>query len=167
MRKFTAFLTRHRTLLLMCLMLATLAVCSTLNRLRLQGDTTLTSLPVKRTDSADAAPVTAYISQRDAAYQADVAALTALVNQSDLDSRTREEAAQQLQALVADHTGVSALEEALASTSLWPCAAVISSGSLTLITSTQLTESDTALVLTLAQAHTGIAPEQVRILQGE
>ena len=168
MLKAGSFITRHRRLLMLSLMLMTLLVCSTVNRLRLEGDAALTSLPVMRTQTNDASAVMAYIDERDAAYQQDVAALTALINQESLDVRTREDAAAQLQSLVADHTARAALEEALSATSLSPCAAVISGGSLTLVTTNaNISQEETALLLTLAAAHAGISAENVRILPSE
>ena len=58
-----------------------------------------------------------------------------------------------------------ALETALASTALAPCAAVVSGGSVTIITGkTDISPQDSALVLTLAAAHAGAKPSDVRIL---
>lgn len=167
MKKPAAFITRHKRLLLFAMMLVTLAVSSFANQQRLEGGAAVTSLPVMQT-TPSAEPVMAYLDDRAAAYRRDIDALTALIQQEELDSRTREDAAAQLQALIEAHTASSALEEALASSALAPCAAVLSGGSLTLVTAcTSVSEADTALVLTLAAAHAGVAPENVRIRTAE
>lgn len=166
MKKIADYLSRHRTSLLIALLTSTLFISSRMSRIRLEQEAVTTALPVTHAEAS--APVRAYISERDAAYQRDIAALTALVNQEDLDARTREAAADEMRALIRNHEGQIALEDALASTSLAPCAAVVSGGSITLVTAkAEITQEDSALVFMLCQAHTGVEPANVQILTAE
>lgn len=158
------FLHRHRRLLLIVLLTVTLLVSSEANRRRLQEEAVVTSLPVTQTVPA----VSAYAAQRNDAYLQEVAALDALVSQEGLDSRTRQSAAAQLQALVHHRECQQALEAALSVTALAPCAAVVTDGGVTLITAKQeITPEDSALVLTLAEIHAGASPSDVRIMTAE
>ncbi len=167
MKHAADFLTRHRRLFLIALLSVTLAVSSEANRRRLQEDAVVTSLPVMQTAAPDVAVAT-FTADRDAMHQRDVAALTALISQENIDSRTREDAAVQLQELIRNRECQQALESALASTALAPCTAVVTGSSVTLVTAKQeITPEDSALVLTLAAAHAGVAPEDVRILSAE
>ena len=112
--------------------------------------------------------VAAYVDERAAAHERDIAALTALIQQSDMDERTRQDAADTLQDIVRNRECQQALEDALSATALAPCAAVVSGGSVTIVTAKNaITPEDSALVLALAQAHAGAAPEDVRILTAE
>lgn len=168
MKPAAGFLTRHRRLLLIALLSVTLLVSSTANRRRLEQEAVVTSLPVVHTQSSAVTAVNAYIDERDAAHQRDVAALTALIAQEELDAQTRQAAADQLQALVHSRESQQALEAALASTSLAPCAAVVTGTNVTIVTAkTEITPEDSALVITLAAAHAGAAPGDVRILTAE
>jgi len=168
MKRVSDFITRHKSLLMLALMLTTLVAGSIANQHRLEIESSLTTLPVMKTEHTGASAVDVYLGERESAYQRDINALTALIQQEELDARTREAAAEQLQTLIAAHTASAALEEALADSDLSPCAAVISGGSLTLVTaSPSVSDEDSALVLTLAQAHAGIEPENVRIRTAE
>lgn len=162
-----AFLTRHRNLILFALLLTTLCVSSAENQRRLSADHSSTAIPVIKT-TAPSAAVSTYISERDAAYQRDTAALSALCTQENLEAKTRASAAERLQTLIANREAQQALEDALSSTSLAPCAAVVSGGSVTIVTQkADITEQDAALVITLAAAHAGVKAENVRILPTE
>lgn len=166
MKRIADLIVRHRQLLLIALLTATLVAGSTVNRKRLEAEALLTSLPVDRSTSAVA--VAAYVNERAAAHERDVAALTALIQQTDMDERTRQDAADTLQALVRSRESQQALEDALSATALAPCAAVVSGGSVTIVTAkSAITPEDSALVLALAQAHAGADPEDVRILTAE
>lgn len=168
MKRTADFITRHKSLLMLALMLTTLVAGSIANQRRLENESSLTTLPVMETEPAAATSVETYLDDRDSAYQREINALTALIEQEQLDDRTRESAADQLQELIAAHTASAALEEALADSDLAPCAAVISGGSLTLVTAkSSVSDEDSALVLTLARAHAGIEPENVHIRTAE
>lgn len=168
MKKAGEFLTRHRNLFLLALLLTTLCISSAANRQRLEEARETTALPVMKTESQPSAAVSAYIDERDAAHQRDVAALTALCAQDGLDAQTLQDAAERLMQLTANREAQQALEDALAGSSLAPCAAVVSGGSVTIVSSkADVTDEDAALVMTLAAAHAGVPPENVRIITAE
>lgn len=156
-----SFLSRHRNLLLIMLLSATLAVSSAANRRRLEEVQQTTALPVMQTTSA----IAVYQEERAASYLTDIAALQAVSADSSLDAATRESAADRLTQLVADREAEAALETALSQSDLAPCAAVVSGGSVTIVTGkAQITQADSALAMTLAAAHAGISAEDVRII---
>lgn len=155
------FLSRHRNLLLIMLLSATLAVSSAANRRRLEEAQPTTALPVMQTTSA----IAVYQEERAASYLTDIAALQAVSADASLDAATREAAADRLTQLVADREAEAALETALSQSDLAPCAAVVSGGSVTIVTGkAQITQADSALAMTLAAAHAGISAEDVRII---
>lgn len=159
------WLTKHRNAFLLTLLIATLAVSGYTNRQRLKDSGTTVSIPVTEVAAQPISALEAYRRQRDQTALADLAALEKLCAQQTLDASTREAAAAQLQAMIADRQGQSALEGALAGSSLAPCVAVVSNGSVTIITEkVSITEKDSALVMTLAAAHVGAAPENIRII---
>ena len=163
MTRIAAFILRHRRMLLIALMTVTLLVSSEANRRRLQDADATTALPVSSLQRATA--VESYILDRDAVHDRDVAALTALISEEAVDDRTREDAARELQSLVRNRECQEALEQALASTALAPCAAVVTGSSVTLVTAkADITDEDAALVLALAAAHASARPQDVRIL---
>ncbi|MBQ2954776.1 MAG: SpoIIIAH-like family protein [Clostridia bacterium] len=166
MQHLTRFILRHRRLLLIALLSVTLLLGSEANRLRLQEEAIVTSLPVTHTEAATA--VSAHATLQEDQHARDVEALSALIARDDLDALTRQDAAAQLSAMVANREGRLALEEALSATALAPCSAVVAGGSVTVVTAkAEITPEDSALVLTLAAAHCGAAPEDVRILPAE
>lgn len=159
--KNPGFLIRHRNLLLIVLLAATLAVSSAANRRRLEEARETVSLPVMQTKSA----IAVYKAEQSSTYLSDVAALQAVSADTTLDPATREAAAARLTQLVADREAETALETALSQSSLAPCAAVVSGGSVTIVTEkAALTQEDAALAMTLAVAHAGVAAGDVRIV---
>ena len=57
---------------------------------------------------------------------------------------------------------------ALCETALAPCVAVVSEGSVTIVTEKEgLTSGETALVMTMAQAHAGVEPSGVRVVTAQ
>lgn len=166
MKKAASLLTRHRSLFLIVLLTATLAASSAANQRRLSEGRQTTPLPVMRTDAGESVEV--FSAGQTDAYLAEIAALQALVQQEQLDQRTREDAAARLTALIADHEAASALETALASTSLAPCAAIVTGDTVTLLThSADFSDADAALLVTLAAAHASADPSNVRIMSVE
>lgn len=159
--KQPGFITRHRNLLLILLLTSTLAVSSIASRRRLEESQQTTALPVMQTESA----ISVYKTDRDGTYLSDVAALQAVSADDSLEAATREAAAARLTQLVADREAASALETALSQSSLAPCAAVVSGGSVTIVTGkTTVTQEDSALAITLAAAHAGASADSVRII---
>lgn len=164
MKPILIFLTRHRRLLTIALLSVTLMVSSEISRRQLAGETIVTSLPVTSTRAPDQA-VTAHAAAQADQHASDVAALTALIDRTDVDAQTRDDAAQQLLAMVANREHQAALEAALADTALAPCSAVVTGSQVTLITAqTEVAPEDSALLLTLAAAHCGSDAEDVRII---
>lgn len=158
------FIARHRNLLLIVLLASTLALSSNAARQRLESARPTTALPVTQA----ASPVAAYTAQRDTSFLTDLQALHSLCENASLDAATREAAADRLTRLIADRDAEAALEEALSRTALAPCAAVISGGSVTIVTEkAALTPEEAALALTLAVAHTGLPAASVRILPAQ
>ena len=162
MTKLGELLTKHRNVFLIVLLVTTLALSS----LASQPVSSVTvDIPVTQTAAAPLNPLQAYRMQRDQDALADIAALEALVAQPLLEASTREDAADRLQEIIDCRRAQSAMEGALVSSSLGPCIAVLEGGSLTIVTEkTDVTSKDSALVLTLAAAHTGVKPENIRII---
>lgn len=168
MKKLGDLLTRHRNLFLLLLLLSTLAVSSVANRERLEEASATVHIPVTSAVPGTVSRLESYRQARDETYQSDLTALEALCAQSDLDERTREDAAARMQVLIDCRQGQNALEGALLNSSLSPCVAVVAGGSVTIVTEkSAITQADSALVMTLAKAHVDVAPECVRIITAE
>lgn len=164
---------KYRNLLLLGLLVVMLVVSSQMNRDRLLRETAAVSLPVtytsETTDAQSAqTPLEQYRQQRDTTALQDMAALQELVDAETLDAQTREDAAARLQLLVTQREQQTALEGALLETALWPCVAIVSPGSVTVVTEREtLTEAERATLLTMVQAHTDVDAGGVRIVCGE
>lgn len=162
------FLTRHRNLFLAALLVTTLFVSSTSNIRRLSSAQDVTALPVTAVHKPAGNAIAVFSAQRDSTHLQDITALEALCLQEDLDAETRRQAAEQMQEMIRCREAQAAIEKALVSSNLAPCAAVVSGGSLTIVTEQpSFTEEDAALVMILADAHAGIAPADVRIMTAE
>ena len=105
---------------------------------------------------------------REAAYDKDVAALTALLDSGAADEETRAQAAERLDRLVADHQSELGLEEALNRAGYSPCVVLLQNGALTVIVaSADMTAEASAAILSLCTAHTDIGVENIRIMARE
>lgn len=165
MSKIGEMLTKHRNLFLLALLITTLAVSGYANRQRLREGTATVEIPVTEAVAQPQSALDRYRQQRDQEALTDIAALERLIAQAALDEATRDAAAAQLQEIIDNRRAQSALEGALSGSSLYPCAAVVSGGSVTIVTQkSTVTDKDSALVMTLAAAHAGVAPENVRII---
>ena len=159
------FITRHKNLLLALLLLATMVASSLSNQERLAKEAATVSLPVVEPYAEPVGKIELFRQQRDTASLKDMAALQTLVDQPELDAQTRAEAAEQLRALVDAREKQLALEGALLESGIQPCAAVVSAGQVTIVTEkAQLTEDETALLMTMAQLHAGAQPAQVSVI---
>lgn len=168
MKRLGELLTRHRNLILLLLLVCTLAVSSAANRERLAETSAAVHIPVTSADSGSVSRLERYRQTRDEAYRTDLAALEALCAQAGLDERTREDAAVRMQTLIDCRQAQTALEGALLSSSLSPCVAVVAGGNVTIVTEkSAVTQADSALIMTLAQAHAGASPECIRIITAE
>lgn len=162
MNRLGQLLTKYRNAFLLTLLAATLAISSLTGR---DSPASTVNIPVIETAASPASSLEAYRLQRDQDALADIAALEALIAQTMLDAATREDAADRLQEIIDCRQAQSALEGALVSSSLAPCVAVVAGGSLTIVTEkSAITDRDSALILTLASAHAGIKPENIRII---
>ncbi|MBQ8201836.1 MAG: SpoIIIAH-like family protein [Clostridia bacterium] len=162
------YLTKHRNAFLLLLLLATLYASSMVNRDRIEGSVQTVSIPVTESSAVPLSKLEAYRQQRDNATLADIAALQALCEQTTLEKQTREDAAQQLQDIISQRQAQLDLEGALLESDLSPCVAVVSSQSVTIVTEkASLTDRDSALVMTLAAAHTSVSPANVQIITAE
>lgn len=159
------FLVRHRNALLLVLLVTTLLISGLASRKRLQASPASVTIPVMETPRETRTALEAFRLERADQTRADIAALEKLCANSSLDESMLDSAAAQLQAIIDARQAESALEGALTGSSLSPCAAVLSGGSLTIVTEkAQITDKDAALVLTLAGAHAGISPDKVQIV---
>ena len=167
MKKLIDLLPKHRNLFLLVLLGTTLIV-GAVNRENLRSAVPTVEIPVVATAAQTLSPMEQYRHQRDADTLADIAALETLIAQVTLDAPTRDAAADKLQAIIDTRQAQSALEGVLSSSSLGPCVAVLAGDALTIVTGkSTITEKDSAMVLTLAAAHAGIRPENVRIITAE
>lgn len=168
MERIGNLLTRHRNLFIVALLIATLCISSSSTIKRLSAGADVTALPVTAVYTQANEAVEVFVQQRDSAYATDLTALQTLCTQEDLDAETRRQAAEQLQEIIRCREAQDAIEKALANSSLVPCAAVVSGGAVTIVTQrTSFAQEDAALVMTLAAAHAGADPSDVRIITAE
>lgn len=166
MSRLADLLTRHRNTFLLALLIVTLILGS---HSRSDDPASATvSIPVAETAAASVSAVERFRQQRDQAVRADIAALERLIAQENLDEKTRQDAAERLQAIIDARQVQTAIEGALTGSSLYPCAAVLQGGILSIVTEkSTVTDRDAALVMSLAADHGGTAPEDVRIICGK
>lgn len=160
----TAWIRKHMNLLLMGVLLLTMVISYAANQRRLTEDTSAVTLPVVQVTVSPSA-LEDYRTRREETALHDMAALQSLCESDALDSSARADAASRLQTMILHRQQQSALEGALLQSGLSPCVAVITEGSVTVVTGrTDVSPAQTALVMTLAQAHAGVSPSGVRII---
>jgi len=165
MIKSGEWLVRHRNAFLLALLITTLAVSGYANHENGRAASATVNIPVTETSAKQLSPLESYRLTRDQETLADIDALETLISQAALDPSTREAAAERLQEIIDCRQAQSAMEGALTNSSLAPCVAVVSGGSVTIVTEkTSITDKDSALVFTLASAHAGVLPAKVRII---
>lgn len=104
---------------------------------------------------------------REAAYDKDVAALKALVGQTDADEAVRNQAAGQLAKMIAGHQIEMGVEEALQNAGFAPCMALMLNDALTVtVNASELTAGESATILSICVAHSDVAVENIRIMTG-
>lgn len=164
LQSLPTFLVRRKNWLLMAALALSLTAALLLRPSSPQAQRV--TLPMTSAESS-ASPLEAFRISRDSAYQRDMAVLETLISENT-DRAARQSAAEELQAYVALHQAQLALEGALLTSELAPCCAVVTDGSVTIVTEKQeITEQDTALVLTLVQVHTGVPASGVRIMTAQ
>ena len=164
LQSLPTFLVRRKNWLLMAALALSLTAALLLRPSSPQAQRV--TLPMTSAESS-ASPLEAFRISRDSAYQRDMAALETLISENT-DRAARQSAAEELQAYVALHQAQLALEGALLTSELAPCCAVVTDGSVTIVTEKQeITEQDTALVLTLVQVQTGVPASAVSIMTAQ
>ena len=165
LQSLPTFLVRRKNWLLMAALALSLTAALLLRPSSPQAQRV--TLPMTSAESS-ASPLEAFRISRGSAYQRDMTALETLISSENTDRAARQSAAEELQAYVALHQAQLALEGALLTSELAPCCAVVTDGSVTIVTEKQeITEQDTALVLTLVQVHTGVPASGVRIMTAQ
>lgn len=123
------------------------------------------SLPVLTDAQESVDAFESFREKREEERKADRASLEKLLERDDLDAQTLEDAAAALQRLVTWNQEELALEGALTKSRISPCLAVRSEGMVTVVTEKEsLSEGESALLLTLCEAHTGVPPEGVKVI---
>ncbi len=169
-----AFLKKHRNLIFLSVILLTLAGSYLWNQYQLQ-ESQLVSLPITRTAGGVATPTPAvsktplkeYQEKRETTRKEDMAALEALAANEKADELVRDQAHGQLLELIKCRESELAIEGALTGAGLAPCVAVVQRGAVTvLVEKKELTQTEAAMILNIAAAHSGEASENIRILAG-
>ena len=170
-----AFLKKHRNLIFLSVILLTLAGSYLWNQYQLQGAQTV-SLPITRTNGGNTAttvtgsktPLKEYQEKREAVRKEDIAVLNALALNEKLDQTARDQAQGELLELIHCRDSELAIEGALTGAGLAPCVAVVQRGAVTiLVEKKELTQTEAAMILNVASAHSGEAAENIRIMAGE
>jgi hypothetical protein len=169
-----AFLKKHKNLIFLCVLLLTLAGSYLWNQYQLEELKTV-SLPISRTGgdsptptpSVVRTPLAEYQVKREATRQADMAALETLASNEKVDQAARDQAQEELQEVIRCRECELAIEGALTGAGLAPCVAVVQRGAVTvLVEKKELSQTEATMILTLATAHTGEVPENIRIITG-
>lgn len=162
------FIKKYRNPLLFAMLLVTMAASYFAQQKRLTEETTTVSLPIEQVETLPTSKLEEFRQKREETLLADMAALQALCDQEKLDDQTRQDAANQLQSLVSVREKQLALEGALTESGVYPCVAVVSDGSVTIVTEkSDLSSGESALVMTLAKAHADVAPSGVRVITAQ
>ena len=170
-----AFLKKHRSLIFLSVILLTLAGSYLWNQYQLLGAKTV-SLPITRVNGGNTAPTAAvsktplkeYQEKREATRKEDMAALNALATNDKVDQTARDQAHGELLELIQFRESELAIEGALTGAGLAPCVAVVQRGAVTiLVEKKELTQTEAAMVLNIASAHSGEAAENIRIMAGD
>lgn len=168
MTKLLELLMKYRNLFLLSVLMITLAVSSYVHHQQMKDGTPTVDIPVTEVAAQAPSALEAFRQQRDQEALQDIAALEQLIAQVNVDEHTREAAAAQLREIIGNRQAQAALEGALLESSLSPCVAVVSGGNVTIVTQkSTVTGKDSALVISLAQAHAGAAPENVHIISAK
>lgn len=161
MKPSADFLVRHKNPLMLLLLAVTFFAGLQANRERLQAQPASVDIPITQVTTPAGNPLEHFRQQRDAQASVTLSALEDLCAVDD-------SAPALLRELLADRQQQLTMEGALLNSALAPCIAVVSKGSLTIVTQkTSLTASDMTLVLTLAAAHTDVPAENIRIITAE
>lgn len=170
-----AFIKKHKNLFFLSVLLLTLAGSYLWNQYQMENARTV-SLPLTRTEGEGTAPTATiyktplytYQEKREAARQADMAALKTLAANEKVDQTARDQAQEELLEVIRCRETELAIEGALTGAGLSPCVAVVQRGAVTvLVEKKELTQTEATMILTLSAAHSGEVPENIRIMAGE
>ncbi len=166
---------KHKNLIFLCVLLVTLAGSYLWNQYQQVAAKTV-SLPISRTGeqagstpapSVVKTPLSTYQEKRESTRQADMAALKTLAANDKVDQAARDQAQAELLEVIRCRESELAIEGALTGAGLAPCVAVVQRGAVTvLVEKKELTQTEATMILTLAAAHTGETPENIRIMAG-
>lgn len=140
LQSLPTFLVRRKNWLLMAALALSLTAALLLRPSSPQAQRV--TLPMTSAESS-ASPLEAFRISRDSAYQRDMTALETLISSENTDRAARQSASEELQACVALHQAQLALEGALLTSELAPCCAVVTDGSVTIVTESRKSRSRT------------------------
>jgi hypothetical protein len=104
---------------------------------------------------------------REDGYQKDLSTLRALTEDEGIQEETRQQAARQIERMVAQHQMELGLEEMLTNAGFSPCMVLIQNDALTVaVSASEITAAESAVILSICLAHTEIAAENIRIMTG-
>ncbi len=170
-----SFFKKYRNLIFLSVLLLTLAGSYMWNQYQLTGSK-MVSLPMSRTAGVNATPtvtviktpLAAYQEKREATRKEDMAALETLAANAQVDQTARDQAHDELMEVIRCRENELAIEGALTGAGLAPCVAVVQRGAVTvLVEKKELTQTEASMILTVAAAHSGEAPENIRIMAGD
>lgn len=105
--------------------------------------------------------------RRETAYEKDLAAVQALVQQSALPEETRRQAAEQAAQMIREHQMELGLETALTKAGYAPCFVLMQNDALTIaVSASEITAAQSAAILSLCLEHADVASENIRIMPG-
>lgn len=166
------FAHKERKWVRLWLLAALLVAAAVLGWLRWGGQQPASSLPEgtaavpTETPSLPSPALTAR-QQREAAYEKDLAAVQALVQQEMLREETRQQAAAQAAQMILQHQTELGLEEALVHAGFAPCLVLMQNDALTIaVSASEVTAAQSAVILSICLEHTEVASENIRIMPG-
>jgi hypothetical protein len=170
-----AFLKKNKNVIFLSVLLLTLAGSYLWNQYLLDGAKTVTlplSQPQAENNTSDTfikkTPLAEYIEKREATRKADMAALETLAANKEVDQTTRDQAQAELSEVIRCRECELAIEGVLTGAGLTPCVAVVQRGAVTiLVEKKELTQTEATMIMTLTAAHSGEAPENIRIMTGD
>lgn len=122
---------------------------------------------VTPTSTPGTAPATGRTA-RELAYDKDMAALQALIENSKADEAILDQAAEQLTKMTANHQTELGIEEALTKAGFDPCMVLLQNDAMTVtVSALELTATESATILAVCAAHSDVAVDNIRIMTGQ
>lgn len=105
---------------------------------------------------------------RELAYDKDMAALQALIENGKADEAILDQAAEQLTKMTANHQTEMGIEEALTKAGFDPCMVLLQNDAMTVtVSALELTATESATILAVCAAHSDVAVDNIRIMTGQ